>query len=117
MERVTNLLLKDSSSTRADISLREKDGIRVMEVGGVEGERKTLSLGAGGAAEVRAYFDGSVLEVIADNRAAVTVRSYGPGKRGGGGDGAVGGSASGPARVRELEVWKMKAISGDRLTT
>ncbi len=117
MEPGTTLLLKDSSSMRADISLWEKDGMRHMEVGGGEEERKVLSLGAGGPVEVRAYFDGSVLEVIADNRAAATVRSYGPGKRGAGGDGAVGGSASGPARVRELEVWKMKAISGDRLTT
>jgi beta-fructofuranosidase len=106
MEPGAGILLTDASGVWAAIELRQTNGLRRLSV-----KDKVLELGSGGPVEVRGYFDGSVLEVIADNRQAVTVRSYGPEARTEGQADAVWG------QVRELEVWKMKAISGDRLTT
>jgi beta-fructofuranosidase len=98
MEDGAKFVLKDASGVRAEIALLG----RRFHVGD-----KEMELEPGGPVEVRAYFDASVLEVIADNRAAVTVRSYGP-------EPPTKGQAD-FGRVRELEVWKMKAISADRL--
>ncbi len=107
MEPGATFALKDATGVWAEIQLRQSSRGRELAVGS-----KALSLGAGGPVEVRAYFDGSVLEVIADNRAAVTVRSYGPVRTGEG-----MGSRADAGRVTQLEAWSMKAISTDRLTT
>ena len=105
MEGQAQLVLKDTSGVRARIQLTQKDGARSLTVG-----NKVVPLDGSSPVDVTAYFDSSVLEVIAGNRAAVTFRSYGAET-----SGTAGGAGGGA--LREVKVWKMKPISTDRMTT
>jgi beta-fructofuranosidase len=105
MEGESRLVLKDASGVRAQIQVAQKGGALELMVGD-----EVLPLEGKSPVEVRAYFDGSVLEVIADNRAAATVRCYGV-------TAATVSGEAGAGSVRGLEVRKMKPISSNRLTT
>ena len=69
------------------------------------------ALATEGPVTLRAFLDGSVLEVMANERVAITARVY--------------ASPSAPLQLdmteigelETLEVWGMKAISKDRLTS
>jgi beta-fructofuranosidase len=105
MEGQAQLVLKDASGVRARIQLLKTGAAQELVV-----EDEALPLEGNGPVEVQAYFDGSVLEVIVGNRASATVRSYGSRPKDVSADAGAG-------VVKELSVWKMKPISGDRLTT
>ena len=70
-----------------------------------------LPLPAGGSLDVRIFVDGSVIEVFANRRVAMVARLYG----------LSGGlslfSEGGATRASTLDVWELKPISADRLTT
>jgi len=95
-------LVSQSGERFAEIAV-EKNQLRVNEVQG--------ELGGGDGVSLRAFLDGSSLEVIANRRTAITARVYRVPR----GDLRVKvGNVEG---LRSMDVWAMQAISKDRLTS
>jgi len=75
-------------------------------VKGTSGALRTQAL-----VSLRVFLDGSALEVFANQRAVITARIYTIPK------GPLRVEVSDPAVLRSLDLWPMKPISEDRLTS
>jgi sucrose-6-phosphate hydrolase SacC (GH32 family) len=64
--------------------------------------------------KLRIFLDASVIEVFANDRACLTSRIY-PSRPDSLGIGTL--AEGGSAHLKALDVWEMRPISGDRLTT
>jgi beta-fructofuranosidase len=73
-----------------------------------------LDLAGGSPFKVRIFVDASVLEIFLDGRACLTSRVYPTLKDS---QGLSLFAAKGKARLRRMEVWQLKPISPDRMTT
>jgi beta-fructofuranosidase len=91
---------------------REKSSLSPEVVRGVTSG--LFELAAGETLKLRVFVDGSMVEVFANGRACLTARVY-PTRADSLGLGLV--TRGGSARHLHLGVWKMGAISKDRLTT
>ena len=74
----------------------------------------TLQLPAGEPLKLRVFLDGSVIEMFANGRACLTARAY-PARADSIGVGLV--ARGGTAQLKSLDVWEMRPISLDRLTS
>jgi len=63
--------------------------------------------------KLRIFLDASVIEIFANDRACLTSRVY-PSRPDSLGVGTL--ARDGKARLRALDVWEMRPVSGDRLT-
>ena len=101
-------LVSEAGPTFALISMVDHAGKRELNVNGIVA---LLPGSSGSPIRLHAFLDGSVLEVVANNITAITARVY--------------VAPSGPLRMRidgepeitSLEVWQMKPISRNRLTS
>jgi len=73
-----------------------------------------MSLASGEPLKLRIYTDASVIEVFANDRACLTARVY-PTRADSLGVGLI--ARGGAAQLRSLDVWKIRPISKDRLTS
>jgi len=105
------LILYDRKNRHLKVD-QEKSSLSPEEVRGVTSG--LFELAAGETLKLRVFLDGSVVEVFANGRACLTDRVY-PTRADSLSLGLV--TRGGSARHLHLDVWQMRAISKDRLTT
>lgn len=96
---------EDSTAPWLEVEVRTTDSGRQLRVG-----EKYVGMPAASEVDLRVFVDASVVEIFANGRACLTVRVYRPVK------GTLGAEID-PKSVKRLEVWPMRAISENRLTT
>jgi beta-fructofuranosidase len=108
-DRGNSMLFSDSTKSSND---PEAGGENILRGLGVQ--KGTLSLSPPEPLRLNVFVDASVIETFANNRTCITDRTY-PSNNDSLGIGLF--ARGGEARLRSMQVWELKPISSDRLTS
>ncbi len=108
-DRSDGTLFSDTTKSSNDPETRGENSRRGRGI-----QKGMLSISAGEPLRLRVFIDASIIETFANGRACITDRTY-PESPDSLGIGLF--AREGEARLRSMQIWELKPISGDRLTS